>query len=179
MRIRGLAGVGLAVSIVGWSTAAFAQVRTPNVFGDASVSQDYDATNHATGVAAAAGFGVGLQWSKASSLRFERDMPRWHEARAVAPQVRTITNAILYGRHFDVAPRMNLALLLGGTATEQIYSTLPHTNGWLAATFGGDAQIAITPHLAIVPGIRYYKYFSYESWGGSITRPRFGVRVRF
>jgi hypothetical protein len=177
MGIRWVAVTALIGSIVGWSAVAFAQLRTPNLFGDVSVLQDHDATDYAIGVTTAGGFSVGAQLSRSSSLRFEREVPAWHAARYVAPQVRTISSAVLYGRHFDIAPRLNLGLLVGAASTERTYSGLS-THSLLAATFGADAQIAITPHLAVVPGVRYHTSGFFET-GGSITRPRIGVRVRF
>jgi hypothetical protein len=178
MSIRWTTVAAVLGSIV-WSPGfAFAQLRTPNFFGDVSALVDHDASGYAIGVTAAGGFSVGVQPSNGWSLRFEREVPAWHAARFVAPQVRTIANTVLYGRHFGLAPRLELGLLVGASSNDRTYSTLSGSQNLLAATFGADAQIAITPHVAIVPGIRYHTSTFLET-GGSITRPRIAVRVRF
>jgi hypothetical protein len=164
------------------SLPASAQVKkaAPFFFVDGSVLADLDATNYAIGTTAAAGFSGGARLSEQSSLRVEREMPDWHAAQYVAPRVRSLTTSILYGRHIPVNARVNVALLVGGANIEQRYSNLDFTYGGWAAAVGGEAEIGVTRHLAVVPGLRLHTYvFHMEGSTGTITRPRVALRWSF
>jgi hypothetical protein len=87
---------------------------------------------------------------------------------------------LLYGRHFQPTGGLRVALVVGATRHDERYEGLQCTYGGLAATFGGDAEIAVTPHLSFVSGLRVHNYLPYgDGNSGSITRPRVALRWCF
>lgn len=108
---------------------------------------------------------------------------------------RTNTYSVLYGFHPPPRGRFRAGVLVGGAwttklvniqnlvpGTEQVitYASGLQTEQYLAVVGGFDAEVALTPHIGVVPQLRV----EWEAWpgrgdAGGIVRPRVGLRWRF
>ena len=96
--------------------------------------------------------------------------------------------------------RLNIALLAGGTRAKRAsrsrgfterytldgellehhdYDRSDGSYDWLAVSFGADAAIAVTKHLAVVPQLRLHSYLYSEHTSLMFFRPRVSVRWQF
>ena len=65
----------------------------------------------------------------------------------------------------------------GGAVVARSAYQLDRTNENFAAVLGMDAEVSLTPHLAVTPGVRFH-WLPGES-AVEIVRPGIGVRWRF
>ena len=111
-------------------------------------------------------------------------------------EVRTMSVAVLYAQHLPAIGRVGLALVGGGAVESQLMKYSQQTDvldaagrvvshnayahdypvGTVSAVMGFDAQVRLTPRLAVVPQLRYH-YCPYPPV--SILRPGVGLRWQF
>jgi hypothetical protein len=176
-----LAGIVAILAFVAVRPAAAQPPPPRGAFVDGSVMADIDSVDYATEITSALGLAVGWNVTDRTSFRFELERPAGQPALAVAPTVRT-TYSVLFGRHFQPIGRLRFAVVVGATRTDQRYLGLRLSDGDLAATAGGDAEIAVTRHLSLVPGVRVHyilRFGYYEMTSGKLERPRVALRWRF
>jgi hypothetical protein len=122
------------------------------------------------------------------------------EAYSTHEENRARSGSVLFGYHLRPATRVSVALLAGGTSATRAWrnrgftqrlaldgSLIEHhdfENGgdnydWLAVSFGADAAIAVTKHLAVVPQLRLHSYLYSEHTSLMFSRPRISVRWQF
>ena len=110
--------------------------------------------------------------------------------------VRTVSYALLYARELPAMGRVLVSLVAGGAVEKRAFrssgsfdelgpdgSVVRHNafdddrgKDWFAAVFGVDAEVRLTPHLAVTPQVRFHT-FPYPKV--SIVRPGVALRWRF
>lgn len=179
MYLRKVAGIAFCFALAG-GRPAFAQARTSShAFADAGIMAEHDPTQFFYGSAASvAGRGaVGLQMSQQSNLRFEVDVPRWRAMDTASSHVavRTVSYAFLYARQLPVTQRVQASLVAGGAIEDRAYQAVSSSDkDWFAAVLGVDAEVALTPHLALTPQFRFHT-FPYPE----VSIARAGVALRW
>ena len=122
------------------------------------------------------------------------------EVTSIQQKERSNTYAFLFGRHYQPTPALSLAIAGGLTSRAHEErssgftdyrsndgSLLTHTihdsrQAWESSMFtlGLDAEIRLTPHLAVVPELRVHGTPPLGDGANPlITRPRIAVRWRF
>jgi hypothetical protein len=156
-------------------------------------------------MASGAGGAIGFRMSNRFSIRFEAEVPAMHTGRVTASygstiatdtaSFRTATYGALFGTHFQPHRRMDLALLLG--LSDAVIDTRfsgyfegPTTGGVVvryneynsggtahsrALSGGADVALRLTPHLSIVPEVRFHTYWDFAT----VTRTKVAVRWTF
>jgi hypothetical protein len=108
--------------------------------------------------------------------------------------------SLLLGYNIRPVRRFSIALIVGGTNAKRASrvrgfterytlegALLEHYDfdrsyggyDWLAVSFGADAAIAVTKHLAVVPQLRLHSYLYSEHTSLMFVRPRMSVRWQF
>jgi hypothetical protein len=194
--------VALLMSV---AAGARAQNREPRLFVDGALLGDRDPKYPFESSMAVGGSGaIGLEISKHFSVRFEAEVPAMHTEtfrgaytffRTATETFRTTTYAGLLAGHYQAHRKVNLAFLAGlsaatreGRGSEFLETPGPngavvHLDypGWRmsyrtgALTAGLDAAVSLTPHLAIVPGVRFHTELEYIT----LTRPKVAIRWTF
>ena len=111
-------------------------------------------------------------------------------------EVRTVSFSVLYGRQLPAIGRLRLSVVAGGSQELRRYrssgsfdqlspdgrvlrhdaSQSDNTKYWGAIVTGVDAEVLVTPHLAVLPQFRFHA-FPYPEV--SIARVGLGLRWRF
>jgi len=176
-----LAGIVAALAFVPVGPATAQPPPPRGAFVDGSVMADVDSVDYATEITSALGLAVGWNVTDRTSLRFELERPAGHPTLAAAPTVRT-TYSVLFGRQFPPIGRLRFAVVVGATRTDRSYLGRRLSDGDLAVTAGGDAELAVTRHLSLVPGLRVHhilRFGYYEMTSDKLARPRVALRWRF
>jgi hypothetical protein len=190
--------VALVMSV---AAGARAQNREPHLFVDGALLGDRDPKYPFESSMALGGSGaIGLRISKHFSVRFEAEVPAMHTETfrggytffaTETETFRTTTYSGLLAGHYQAHKKVNVAFLAGLSAARHEgqgsdFLETPGPNGavvhhWLvsyrtgALTTGLDAAVSLTPHLAIVPGVRFHTDLnSFAS-----TRPKVALRWTF
>jgi hypothetical protein len=122
------------------------------------------------------------------------------EAYSQREERRSPSISLLFGYNIRPVTRLNIALLAGGTKAKRAsrsrgfterytldgallehhdYDRSDGSYDWLAVSFGADAAIAVTKHLAVVPQLRLHSYLYSEHTSVMFFRPRVSVRWQF
>ena len=122
------------------------------------------------------------------------------EAYSQREERRSPSVSLLFGYNIRPVTRLHIALLAGGTRAKRASRSrgfterytldgalLEHRDydrsygdyDWLAVSFGADAAIAVTKHVAVVPQLRLHSYLYSEHTSVMFFRPRVSVRWQF
>ena len=122
------------------------------------------------------------------------------EAYSQREEGRSPSVSLLFGYTMRPVTRFNITLLAGGTRAKRATRSrgftekytldgalLEHRDHdrtydsyeWPAVSFGADAAIAVTKHLAVVPQLRLHSYLFSEHTSQMFFRPRVAVRWQF
>ena len=228
-RGMGIAVAGLAVTSL-FSAPLHAQTPVSfTIFAEAAVASDVgDVRLGPAGTTMAGGFAVGFG-STRSTVQLEIDLPQWHRSSTttgpyifagntsgyeqhghsyidtVGTAQRSISYAVLYGRHIPVGRHVQVTWLIGGAqvsrpwqqtrVTNEVSSdgrqTVVNTSRYSssddkpAAIVGFEAELTIVRHVSIVPGARLvvYPLAGLDDGGDGprnmIPRAQMAVRWRF
>ena len=182
-------------------TAAHARAQnlpTRSTFVEGSLLVDRDPTypnpSRQTELRPGGGAAVGTRLTRHSrySIRFDFELPDSHVSDVYPVGLRTErrTNAygLLLGRHFQPNRSVELTVVGGFSATQARRSividqrsiAMSQSTDWMpAVSTGVDVAIGLTPHLALVPELRFHMSPAYPSLSLIIARPRIAVRWRF
>jgi hypothetical protein len=183
MRILILVVVALAAA-----TEAAAQRHESALFLEGAFLGDHEVKGQSVPPMTVGGGGaIGFQISRHFSLRFEAEAPLMHtvdfgdQTFSATDRFRTTTYSTLAAGHYQPHRRVTLAFLGGLSAanSETRRSVDSREYRWSfkagALTAGVDAAVALTPHLAIVPEVRFHAYNEYSTG----TRPKVAIRWTF
>ena len=122
------------------------------------------------------------------------------EAYSQREERRSPSVSLLFGYSIRPVSRFNIALLAGGTSAKRAsrirgfnerytldgalvehhdYDRSYGGYDWLAVSFGAEAAIAVTNHMAVVPQLRLHSYLYSEHTSLMFFRPRVSVRWQF
>ena len=122
------------------------------------------------------------------------------EAYSQREESRSPSVSVLFGYHIRPVSRLDIALLAGGTNAQRAtrsrgfterytldgaliehhdYDRTYDSYDWPAVSFGADAAIALTKHLAVVPQLRLHSYPYSDHTSLLFFRPRVAVRWQF
>jgi hypothetical protein len=180
-------------------------------FVGASVAGNIDNTtwmfsgSEHSGGALAVGLAGGTNFAQRWSLQVEGEWPtldqttvhQWSYGSATyvgRTTLRTPTVAVLFGVHWRLPKRVDVALQFGpsflnqqwgdeqqtlvdGTVVESHQSSRSHW--YLRASVGGEVAVSVTPRVALIGQLRLHLVHLGTELSPAIVRPAVGVRVRF
>ena len=184
----------LLAMTAGQARAQNLPTRSAFVEGSLLVDRDptYPSPGSQTELRPGGGAAVGTRLTRHSrySIRFDFELPDSHVSDVYPAGLRTErrTNAygVLLGRHYQPNRSVELTVVGGFSATqvrrsiviEERSIAMSQSTAWMpAVSTGVDVALGLTPHLALVPELRFHVYPEYPSL--IIARPRIAVRWRF